>query len=134
MSKIICQFIQGVLVPPLIASTVDHVSSNVNQNINAQLKLFHHKRTVAYFQSLTQEEINAKANRETRASAHREINDVRTGAPGRIHHIGFICQAKNIRVRIYDQEGRVEHVIGEDTSKDAIDIVYHPPSEPNDLG
>jgi hypothetical protein len=134
MSKMICQLIQGVLVPAVVASTVDYCMSNISISINAELNLFHRKRTVAYFQSLTREEIQAKVTVQTRAAAQEELEAIRKGAPGSIHHIGFICAAKNIRVRIFDEDGRVEHVIGNDTSKDAIDIVYHRPSEQNGLG
>ncbi|CAF1057990.1 unnamed protein product [Didymodactylos carnosus] len=134
MSKIICQWIQGMLVPPLVASTVNNIFSGIDEKVNDELNSFHHKQTVAYFQSLTEEEIKVKVNAETRALAEQEIDAVRNGAPGRIHHIGFICQMKNRRVRIYGKDGRVEHVIGSDTSQDAIDIVYHPPSESNSLG
>jgi hypothetical protein len=134
MSKIICQWIQGMLVPPLVASTVNNIFSGIDEKINDELNSFHHKQTVAYFQSLTEEEIQMKVNAETRALADQEIDAVHKGAPGRIHHIGFICKMKNRRVRIYNRDGRVEHVIGDDTSQGAIDIVYHPPSDPNGLG
>ncbi|CAF3319052.1 unnamed protein product, partial [Rotaria sp. Silwood2] len=134
MSKMICQLMQGMLVAPLIAAGVDHILSDFSQDINIQLDVFHQKRTVVYSQMLNKSEIQDKVNAQTIASAHNEMNNVRDGAPGRIHHIGFICNAKNRRVRIYDEEGRVEHVIGDDTSHDAIEIVYHRPRNGNELG
>ena len=134
MSSMICQWIQGMLVPPLIASGVNHVFSDLTQNVDAQLNLFHQKRTVAYSQCLTTEEIHKKVNTETMIAADEEVNRVRNGEPGKIHHIGFICHANNRRVRIYDEEGRVEHVIGDDTSNDAIEIVFQPPSEVDGIG
>ncbi len=45
-----------------------------------------------------------------------------------------MSQAINRRILIYDEQGRVEHVIGLDTSPPAIGIVFHPPNKPNGAG
>ena len=134
MSEIICQLIQGKLVPPLITSGVAHVLPDFNQDINSQLRLFHQKRTGIYSQMLTEAEMQDKVNVQTLAAAQKEVDNVRNGAPGRIHHVGFISQAKSRRIRIYDEQGRIEHLIGDDTSQVAIEIVYHRPSDRNGLG
>ncbi|CAF1176454.1 unnamed protein product [Didymodactylos carnosus] len=131
MSKIICQYLQASIVRPLISSGMDQVFSGFNQNLNNQLDLFIKKRTVLDHQIFHQSEIHGNVNEETVAIAQVEINNVGLGAAGQIHHIGYISQAMNRRILIYDERGRVEHVVGLDTSQPAIEIVYHPSNQPN---
>lgn len=134
ISDMICEFLQGTLVPPLVNSTINPIFSSYNDNINRQICKFHTKRHVAHHQILSESETKMKVNGNTLAAAKNEIENLRNGAPGEIHHLGYISEVTNRRIIIYDEQGRVEQVIGNDTSMPAIEIVYYPPKQPNGIG
>lgn len=135
ISKMICQLLQDTFVPPLVGIGVNNILfSTINNDINNQLDLFHKKRTAVYHRQLTQSEIKEKVTPKTLAAAKDEIQKLEQGGLGGIHHIGYLADITDRRVLIYDQNGRVEQVIGNDTSQPPIELVYIPPSTSNDIG
>ncbi|UJR29897.1 hypothetical protein I4U23_017445 [Adineta vaga] len=134
ISKIVCQFLQCALVPPLVAAGVNGLLSNFNNNINNQLDLFHMKRNVVYHRELSEAERKEKVNDVSLTAADDEIQDLKYGAPGGIHHIGYLSDVTKRRFIIRDTNGRVEQVIGSDTSQPAVELVYIPPDTPDDIG
>ncbi|XP_076279535.1 uncharacterized protein LOC143208734 [Lasioglossum baleicum] len=136
--------IQQKLINPIVQGSVnysiDYMTSGATRSLNERVETYRSHKRIIHHQNKGFSKIKAKEERNTAEKKQRIdkvkglINDVRSGGPSGLVHLGAASDAIDRPIEVYDPDGKLKYVIGDTKQGSPAKIQYHEPKSGENIG